>query len=69
MTKSKVSEKIRRKPRKPYTKQGILTDMQVKEIRRKYRRGDTSTRKLGIEYGVSHVYISYLIKRTRKTTV
>jgi hypothetical protein len=68
MAKSNVSEKTRRKPRKRYIKPEGLTDEQVKEIRRKYRRGDTSTRKLGVEYGVSHVYISYLIKRTRAIT-
>lgn len=46
-----------------------LTDEQVVEIRKKYRKGDTTLRKLAAEYGVSHVYISYLVKRKKRITV
>ena len=46
-----------------------LTDEQVVAIRREYRRGDVSLRALGEKYGVSHVYISYLVKRKKRITV
>lgn len=40
-----------------------LTANQVLEIRRKYKAGGTSQRKLGVEYGVSHHTIADIISR------
>jgi hypothetical protein len=46
-----------------------LSDEQVLEIRKKYKNGNTSLRKLATEYGVSHVYIGYLIHRKKRISI
>lgn len=45
------------------SKQGstTLTEEQVKEIREKYKKGGTDHRKLGKEYGVSHMTIGRIV--------
>ena len=40
-----------------------LTDIQVKEIRQKYKKGKISQEKLGEEYGVSGTTISRIVKK------
>ncbi|MGV0580315.1 hypothetical protein ABQE57_17005 [Mycolicibacterium elephantis] len=40
-----------------------LTEIQVREIRRKHASGEFAVKQLAREYGVTHTAISYIIRR------
>ena len=48
------------RPKRPWRK---LTAAQVREIRRRYAAGGVTMAQLAAEYGVTHMAISYIVRR------